>query len=318
MIPLDELGDDQFEDLVVELARKVLGQGVQGFSKGRDGGRDARFVGVAGEFPSTASPWRGITIIQAKHDNGLNGHFAENKFSGPTASTVISKEIQRLKSLAADNDLDNYLLVSNRRLSGGANTAICQRISTEVGLGIENVHLWGIGDIYRLLTRYPDVPDLARIRWADVPLLVDSADLCEVILAIADAIKAPATAEDAPVVPRTSFEKKNQINGMTTDFAKELKSKYLKYTDQIQKFLSKPENVEVLERYEDAADEFQLKIVAKRGEYDTFDQVFVYLTDQLTRRDPVLANKVSGRLVRAVVFHMYWFCDIGQTVSEVH
>ncbi|AOT05988.1 ABC-three component system protein [Arthrobacter sp. U41] len=317
MIPLDELGDDQFESLVVELARKLLGEGVQGFTKGRDGGRDARFVGRAERFPSTSSPWSGITIIQAKHDNGLNGHFAEAAFSGATPHTVISKEIVRLQNLVAQNDLDNYLLVSNRRLAGGTNTTICQRISTEVGLEIGNVHIWGGGDIARLIDRFPDVMDLAKIRWADTPLIVNSADLCEVIIAIADAIKAPANPEDSPVVPRTSYEEKNELNGMTDDFARTLETQYLKFTGQIQKFLSKPENDEVRERYEDAADEFRLKIVAKRAEYDTFDQVFVYLTDQLTRRDPVLSTRVSARLVRTVIFHMYWFCDIGLSASEV-
>ena len=104
---------------------------------------------------------------------------------------------------------------------------------------------------------------------------------------------------------------------MPVDFADELEHKYLKFTSQIQNFLSKPENDEVRERYEDAVDEFQLKIISKRDEYETFDQVFIYLTDQLVRRDPVLSSQVSGRLVRAVIFYMYWFCDIGKSKSTV-
>lgn len=37
----EDLGDDQFEELVVLLCRRLLGMGTQGFAKGVDGGRDA-------------------------------------------------------------------------------------------------------------------------------------------------------------------------------------------------------------------------------------------------------------------------------------
>jgi hypothetical protein len=39
----ENLGDEQFEMLIVLLCQKLLGIGVQGFSKGKDGGRDAKF-----------------------------------------------------------------------------------------------------------------------------------------------------------------------------------------------------------------------------------------------------------------------------------
>jgi len=71
----EDLGDEQFEKLVVFLCQRLLGIGVQGFAKGPDGGRDAKFVGTAELHPSTAAPWEGITIIQAKHTNGYNKNF---------------------------------------------------------------------------------------------------------------------------------------------------------------------------------------------------------------------------------------------------
>ena len=63
----EDLGDDQFEELVVLLCRRLLGMGTQGFAKGIDGGRDGKFVGKAQLIPSMIAPWEGIVIVQAKH-----------------------------------------------------------------------------------------------------------------------------------------------------------------------------------------------------------------------------------------------------------
>jgi hypothetical protein len=63
----EDLGDEQFETLIEFLCQKLLGISVQGFAKGPDGRRDAKFVGTAELHPSKAAPWVGTTIIQAKH-----------------------------------------------------------------------------------------------------------------------------------------------------------------------------------------------------------------------------------------------------------
>lgn len=76
----EELSPEQFETLVVLLCQRLLGISVQAFAKGPDGGRDAKFVGTAELFPSSAKPWMGTTIIQAKHTNGYNRNFSEPDF----------------------------------------------------------------------------------------------------------------------------------------------------------------------------------------------------------------------------------------------
>jgi hypothetical protein len=48
----EDLYDQQFEELVIEVCAELLGPGIQPFSSGKDGGRDARFVGAARCFPS--------------------------------------------------------------------------------------------------------------------------------------------------------------------------------------------------------------------------------------------------------------------------
>ena len=66
----EDLSDGQFETLIVLLCQRLLGAAVQGFAKGPDGGRDAKFMGTAELHPSKNAPWVGTTIVQAKHTNG--------------------------------------------------------------------------------------------------------------------------------------------------------------------------------------------------------------------------------------------------------
>jgi hypothetical protein len=65
--------------------------------------------------------------------------------------------------------------------------------------------------------------------------------------------------------------------------------------------------------YESVVDEFQLKIIAKRKDYQTFDEVMEHTWwILLFNRDPVLRQHAHKRLTRAVLFYMYWNCDIGE------
>ena len=98
---------------------------------------------------------------------------------------------------------------------------------------------------------------------------------------------------------------------MTADYAKEQRKRYLKETAQIHAFLAAPENVELLKLYESVVDEFQLKIIARRKDYQEFDRVMEYIVDLLFKRDPVLRQRQHQRLTRAMLFYMYWNCDIG-------
>ncbi len=40
-----------------------------------------------------------------------------------------------------------------------------------------------------------------------------------------------------------------------------------------------------------------------------------YLIDLLFARDPILRKREHKRLTRAVLFYMYWNCDIGEVVD---
>lgn len=306
----EDLSDDQFEQLVVFLCHELLGIATQGFSKGPDGGKDAKFVGTAELYPSRSSPWNGITIIQAKHTNGYNKHFSESDFYSKTGdSSVLSKEIIRIKKLRVGKQLDHYMLFSNRRLAGNAESEIRSYLSKECSIPESSICLCGVEQLEAWLKTFPKVAERADLDMVDSPLIVSPDDLSDVVYALAKQSDAGLVAEDDPPTPRIPYEDKNKINNMSDEYASTLRKRYLKETAQIQVFLSSPENQELLQLYENVIDEFQLKIIAKRKDYQNFDSIMNHLFDLLFARDPVLRR--NKKLTRVMLFYMYWNCDIG-------
>ncbi len=309
----EDLGDEQFETLIVALCQRLFGVSVLAFAKGPDGGRDAKFVGTAEIFPSKTAPWIGTTIIQAKHTNGYNRHFTESDFFNEKSdSNVIGEELARIRRLRNSKELDHYLLFSNRRLAANGEAEIRNHIAKRCNIPSASIHLCGVEQLELLLKRFPDVASIANLDPVDSPLIVSPDELAEVVQALARQKDEVGKVLDAPPAPRVSFEKKNQINNMSAPYALEQRKRFLKETSQIHTFLANPENSEVMELYESVVTEFQLKIVAKRKDYQTFDEIMEYLLELLFGRDPILRQRQHKRLTRAVLFYMYWNCDIGE------
>jgi hypothetical protein len=309
----EDLSDGQFETLVVLLCQQLLGVSVQGFATGPDGGRDGKFVGTADLFPSKAAPWTGTTIIQAKHTNGFNRDFSESDFySAKGKCTVLAKEVPRIKKLRDNKNLDHYMLFSNRRLAGNVESEIRKYLAKGSGLAEESVFLCGVEQLELWLKTFSDVPKRASLDPIDSPLIVSSDDLAEIIQALARQKDGVSALLDKPPVARVGYPEKNKINNMSADYANQLIKKYLKDTAQIQAFLAAPENIELQRMYVSVVDEFQLKIIAKRKDYQTFDDVMNYLLDLLFGRDPILRQHGNKKLTRAMLFYMYYNCDIGK------
>ena len=309
----EDLSDDQFEVLIVLLCQRLLGIAVQGFAKGPDGGRDAKFVGTAELHPSKTAPWVGTVIVQAKHTNGYNRSFSELDFySTSSSNTVVGKEVPRIKKLREAKQLDHYMLFANRRLTGNSETEIRDHIAAECGVPASSIYLCGLEQLELWLKRFPEVAQEANLDAVDSPLIVSPDDLAEVVQALARQKDGLTALLDDPPTVRVTYEEKNALNNMTAAYAKEQRRKYLKETAQIRTFLAAPENIELLRMYESVVDEFQLKILAKRKDYQTFDEIMEYLVDLLFNRDPVLRQHAHKRLTRAILFYMYWNCDIGE------
>lgn len=309
----EDLSPEQFETLVVLICKVLLGIGVQGFAKGRDGGRDARFVGKAQLYPSTTAPWSGTVIAQAKHTNGYNKSFGESDvFSSNGTSHIIAEEVPRIVFLRKASELDFYMLFSNRRLPADAAAKIRAHLSKACDLPEASIALFGVDDLDMFLKAYPAIVDQADLDPVDSPLIVSPDELAEVVTALARHKDHLGDAVDAPPVPRVSYEAKNRANNLTDAYAAALRKRYLKDTAQIRSFLAAPENEEILRAYESVVEEFELAIIAKRKDHQTFDEVMEHLLGLLFGRDPILRQRPHKRLTRAVLFYMYWNCDIGR------
>lgn len=313
----ENLSPGQFETLVTLICQELLGISVQEFATGPDGGRDARFEGTAQLHPSKSGPWKGRVIIQAKHTNGLNKSFTEADFySVGSKTSVVATELPRIVKLRTDGELDHYMLFANRRLTGDGESTIRRAIAAAAGLSTESVYLCGIEQIELLLKRFSEIPRIADIDPIDSPLIVSPEDIAEVVAALALRKDQISAVLDDPPVDRVDLATKDRLNGMSEEYSKTLRRKYLKDTEQIRRFLAAPENSELLQAYEVAVDELELRIVAHRKEYQSFDRVMDYLISLLFDRDPVLRQVRHKRLTRALLFYMYWNCDIGLRGDE--
>lgn len=148
----------------------MIGKGVRGFSEGPDGGRDARFDGVADDYPSKREPWTGITIIQAKHTSRTDAAYSDNDFKG--SGSVLDKEIPRIKKLVESRKLHHYLLFANRKLGANTDDEIVSRIASECGLALSDVHIAGVEEIDDLLVTYPEIPQRHYLDLLSAPLRI--------------------------------------------------------------------------------------------------------------------------------------------------
>lgn len=315
MYQYQDIHDSDFEKLVIYICSEILGEGVQGFSKGADGGKDGKFCGTANLYPSKASPWQGTTIIQAKHTTGINKHFLESDFYSINSKTcIINEEIEKIITLIKNEDLNNYILFANRNLTGGAQPVIKQYISEQTGLKIENIAILGIDDLDKWLARFPHIANMANLTPLTISPIIRPDKLAEVIVHFSETFDATFKKRDFTPVERTSYEEKNELNNITDDLVQFFNRNYMSYAHQVADFLDDPQNAQLNELYSEAFEEFQLRFVIPKQqskELIYFDHIFNELVELLLSRDYVLSTNI--KLTRIMVFYMYWHCDIGKS-----
>jgi len=159
---LDRMGWRQFEHLVQTLSLRVLGNGVQIFGDGPDGGREATFNGPL-EFPrGNGELWNGYGVIQAKHHS-----FPPEQHSN--ADVLISEirgELRKFQpddaGLAKRTPLPEYFLIAtNMRLSPGAGGGLDQ-VERELAvwertLGLKGTFVWHYANICRMLEDHESI-----------------------------------------------------------------------------------------------------------------------------------------------------------------
>ncbi|BAC52478.1 bll7213 [Bradyrhizobium diazoefficiens USDA 110] len=146
---LYELSESEFEELVVKICVKWLGEGVTPFAPGRDGGRDGKFNGKAECFPSTTQPLEGDVVLQAKHVAVFDKSCSDKDFE-----RLLKKEHAKIKRLGKKGLCDHYMVFTNRRYTGGADEKL---IAGLMALGVKSAHIIGIE---RLNTALDDMQQL--------------------------------------------------------------------------------------------------------------------------------------------------------------
>lgn len=300
--PLHYQNEDDFENLVTLICKKILGEGVIPFAKGRDGGKDGRFTGTANCFPSENDPWQGNIIIQAKHTEKIQASCSDSDFN-----KIIGDEIDKIKNLKSKGEIDYYLLFTNRKLTGGADSIIVKRIKDETG--VEN-NLIAEEKIQQYLIQFPDVVKMAGLNKLLMPMEFDDSDIRDVVLAIKDALKAK---DVRPIIDfsKPELTKKNELNNLSEDyFSNVIQSEFADFS-RIESFLSDPINEEVKEGYEDAISDLNAKITIHRDKYGGFEEIIDDVYDKVIGQsgDSLKGNK---RLVRTLLHYMYCKCDIGK------
>ena len=303
----------QFEDLIIGICEELFGMGVQGFSDGMDGGRDARFEGKAQLFPSSSEPWSGITIIQAKHTSGINRSFSERDFFG-NDSAQINKEIPKIKRLFENDELHNYILFANRKLSAIKNEEILNEISIKTSLPKRNIHLMGIDDLERYLKKFSQALQTVKPNELEEPLKITPDELAEVIEIFAKSKEVYPDIEELDTVKeikRKEFAEKNNTNKLSEEYIKIIKNHMFRdgYYDEITNFLHHPENAELKRLYEETVDDLKAKIAIYQKEYENFERLLDYIYDRLISRDVDLRK--HKKATRVFLHYMYFYCDIG-------
>ena len=301
--PLYHLNCDEFENLAVLICNHILGSATIPFAKGKDGGKDGKFIGKANRIPSESAPWDGKIIIQAKHTCKINASCSESSFSRIIENEVLTA----IDSLKSRGEIDYYILFTNRSLTGIHESEISKKINDSTGVP---TILVAEEKIQMYLQEYPDVVRAAELNRLLLPFEFDESDLRDVIVFLHKQIK-----ENDNAVVKSGFEypgldKKNELNNLSKSYFDDVVKKSLEDFDKIRQFLSDSINQEIEEIYADAASELNAKITLKREQFYEFEQVLETCYDNVVR-DNADILKGKKKLVRTLLHYMYCNCDIG-------
>ncbi|MBP9700253.1 hypothetical protein KBD71_03135 [Candidatus Woesebacteria bacterium] len=304
--PLYQLDDGSFEDLVTSICEEVLGMGTVNFSAGKDGGRDGKFVGVAEKFPSAVSPWSGITIIQAKHTSNPVAKCSDSEFQ-----SILSKSIlPALAELKTDGQVNNYLLFTNRRLSGLSEPKITDIISTDID--VEN-RVLGVEKIQSILAGHPSIVKKHELDKFLLPFVLYPADIRDIILAVhQNSIPIQKTIQDLQQeFIKPDIEDKNNINKLGEDYFNWMKQDSISYFQQIKDFLSDPKNQDFKDMYDNAVSDIQSKVLISQDNYDSFELILSGVQDVIVGKETE-GLRPHRKKVRLLLHYMYFNCDIGK------
>lgn len=301
---LEEMYDGDFENLSNAICSKVLGVGVISFAPGKDGGKDGRFSGKANNFPSNDDSWEGNFIIQSKHTSNPMASMSDSDFSG-----IVNKEIEALKKI---NDIDCYILFTNRKHTGIKGDSLIHLIKNETK--IKNVEIIGKETIFGYLRDNPEIVRIFDLENLKDPLRINSEDIIEVIEAFKNEKENIDMIQIKKNIKPFNLESKNSANNLSQIYYKNLilKKSQLEF-DTIKDFLGNPKHNDFLEAYNDISEELQGVLLTFPDKFEEFSEVFEYYYKHVLDKYPKMKNK---RLVRVFLHYMYCNCDIGVSAND--
>lgn len=301
---LNELSAAEFEDLVVHICIDLLGEGTSKFAEGRDGGRDAKFIGTANKFPSQSSPASGHFIIQAKRASSPTASCSDSEFK----TKILDKEIPKIKNLKQNGELDNYILFTNRKKTGGKDFELVNYLREKIG--IENIWLRGKEDIERYLADNPKLVKQLKLDQLRLPLVIHPEELVKLIEIFHNYLNSePVNFDSLHDFQYTKIENKNIINQLSNEYFNYIQENSESYFTEIKNFLENPRNTKFKIYYHNIADELKGKFIHHREKFITFEEIFTYLYDKVLEEYPTVENR---RLINVFLHYMYCNCDFGK------
>lgn len=306
--------DRAFEGVIWDLFRYLLGEGLEKFAKGKDGGRDARFAGTADRFPSRSSPLSGKIILQVKWTEEESGSFGDASFQ----RLLIEKEAPKAKALREAGELDHWVIVSNRKRPAIASTKLEKDLREAVSC--ESVHLRGLEELDGWLAQLPEIVRRHALEELLIPFRVEPTELRQVIDALyenrSEALQEMSSRWD--FADYAGIDRKNALNRVTDPYFKaSIRNQSEPFFAAIKEFLENPRNRELANRYHEAAAELQAKAMAFRDRFGTFDVVFESLCEEIYSRAASTFEKPGKkRVLRVVLHYMYANCDLGEKAND--
>lgn len=308
----ERLSEDDFEKLVVCICQHELGIGIHSFSKGRDGGRDGYFSGMATSYPSPTEPWSGRFIIQAKHVTKTTATCSDKDFF-ENQSSIVNGEIKRMNDRTIIDPFDCYLLFTNRQMSGDAHRKIVQYLQSK--LDRQNVDLFGYDDLERYVDYYPELISQFNLFRYMIPNRFYEKDIRDVIVLFSKKsdrwVYPDEDNSDNDSLDYSEKEKKNKLNKVSDVYFEEIKSHSLAYFTDIDKFLCDPRNREYTIKYRNAIGDVR-GYIQKNVELHSFVEILESIIELIVGNDDSKDVHRVRALVRVFVHYMYWNCDIGR------
>ncbi len=155
---LNGLNPRDFEHLVQALALKAIAGGVTPFGDGPDGGREATYDGKM-NYPSTADPWDGYLVIQAKFQKRSTGVVSKD---GAWVLKELRSELTKFLDPTRNLRFPSYyLLATNVVLTPSSDSgtkdkviSVLEDFKTE---GLKSYDVWDYDKICRLLDGHSEV-----------------------------------------------------------------------------------------------------------------------------------------------------------------